>query len=517
MYPVSFSRFLSLVLLLFLMTWSQWSYAATKYVSTVGNNNNSGDSWALAWRTLQFAADHLVAGDSVWVADGNYTGFNMETSGTAANPIVFITSGNNCVINVHNPTTMDGINVEGADYVEVNGFRAINLPRNGIRLALSDHCIVRNTFCDHNLERGIFTGFTDDLLLEYNQCQFSTNEHGIYVSNSSDRSIIRFNICHHNHGGGIQINADESQGGDGISTDPEIYGNVIYENGVGGGAGINLDGVQSAFIYNNLLYENHASGIALFMQDGAAPSINALVVHNTIVNAADGRWCILAANGSFGAQVYNNILIHENTNPSLPRGSIALDADAVSGFASDYNIVVNKLSKTGDGSFVPLSTWQTYGYDTHSMIAAPEVNIFVAPGTDYHLLTNAQAVNTGNGNFSFGVNTDIEGILRPQGSQVDIGAYEAQGSLAIDEDHVTPKYVPKPEPKIIIGHESLTWPEDLEGKMNILTVEGKLVTRLDISSAGEYSFQSLSPGIYAASISDRNGIQWSTWFVWSGN
>ncbi len=115
---------------------------------------------------------------------------------------------------------MDGINLENADYIEVNGVRVIDQPRNGIRLVFADNCIVRNTYCDNNFERGIFTGFTDDILLEYNECLNSIDEHGIYVSNSSDRSIIRFNICHHNNRGGIQINADGSQGGDGISTDP---------------------------------------------------------------------------------------------------------------------------------------------------------------------------------------------------------------------------------------------------------------------------------------------------------
>lgn len=511
----SFSLFRSFTLFICLMVAGHRSMAATKYVSNTGNNNNSGNSLAQAWLTLQYAADHITAGDSVWIANGTYVGFDMRTTGTAANPIVFIAIGNSAVINLPTGTT-DGINVEDADYIEINGVRAINQPRNGIRLVFANHCIVRNTFCDHNQDRGIFTGFTDDLLLEYNECLNSIDEHGIYVSNSSDRSIIRYNICHHNHGGGIQINADESQGGDGISTDPEIYGNVIYENGVGGGAGINLDGAQSAFIYNNLLYQNHATGIALFQQDAAAPSINAVIVHNTIVSATDGRWCIIAVNGSSGAQIYNNIIIQTGTVPNLPRGSIALDADAVSGFGSDYNIVINKLSKVGDGAFVTLATWQTYGYDTHSFLAAPLASIFVAPGSDYHLLTNSPAVNAGNISFSSGVNTDIEGTSRPQGSQVDIGAYELQGPLSIDTDHQGPVYVKKPDPHIVISRESITWPDDLEGNMNIMTVEGKIVARPDISSAGEYSFNELLPGIYAVAIYDGNGIQWSRWFVWAG-
>jgi hypothetical protein len=241
-----------LQLLLLLCSIAFTASAATKYVSTTGNNSNSGNSWAQAWRTLQYAEDNIAAGDTVWVADGSYTGFDVRTTGTAANPIVFIAAGSAVIINVPTGTT-DLINVENSNYIEINGFRCINSPRNGIRLVNAQNCIVRNNYCESSFERGIFTGFTDDILIEYNECLTSDDEHGIYVSNSSDRSIIRYNVCHHNNRGGIQINADDSQGGDGISTDPEIYGNILYENGTVGGAAINLDGVQSAFIYNNLL------------------------------------------------------------------------------------------------------------------------------------------------------------------------------------------------------------------------------------------------------------------------
>jgi hypothetical protein len=483
---------------------------ATKYVSTTGNNNNSGNSWAQAWQTLQHAADEINAGDSVWIADGTYAGFDLRTTGTSVAPIVFIAFGSNVVINTPNPVTTDGINIENADYIEVNGVRVINQPRNGIRLVFADNCIVRYTFCDNNFERGIFTGFTDDILLEYNECLNSIDEHGIYVSNSSDRSIIRYNICHHNNRGGIQINADGSQGGDGISTDPEIYGNILYENGVAGGAAINLDGVQSAFIFNNLLYENHASGIALFQQDGAEPSINAVIVHNTIINASNARWCILAVNGSFGAQVYNNILI--NQHPW--RGSIAVDPDALAGFDSDYNIVVNSLSNEGDGQTMTLTEWQAFGYDANSMLADPLEDLFVDPGSDYHLLSNAQAVNTGNGAFAFGVDEDIEGLTRPQGTQHEIGAYEVESSLAIDEEEepIKPEY----KPGISIDAESISWAKGYTGILSLINIDGKLVAQMDISSPGEFDLSGLLPGIYIAAIHTHLGLEWSKGFIHTG-
>ena len=498
-------------LLLSLLT-SFAGYGATKYVSPSGNNSNSGNSWAQAWQTLHYSAGELNAGDTLWIADGNYAGFDMRTTGTAANPIVFIAAGNNATINTQNPVTTDGINVENADYIEINGVRVINQPRNGIRLVFAHNCIVRNTYCDNNFERGIFTGFTDDILLEYNECLNSIDEHGIYVSNSSDRSIIRYNTCHHNNRGGIQINADDSQGGDGISTDPEIYGNIIYENGVAGGGAINLDGVQGAFIYNNLLYENHATGIALFQQDGAEPSINAVIVHNTIVNASNARWCILAVNGSSGAQVFNNILI--NQHPW--RGSIALDPDAVPGFDSDYNIVVNSLSNEGDGQTMTLTEWQSLGYDAHSMLAAPLANIFIAPGSgNYHLLDNAQAVNTGNGAAAFSVNEDIEGISRPQGAEHDMGAYEASGPLAIDEEDENPSTNQNIK-GIVITAASVSWPKGLTGILLLMNIEGKVIAQINISEEGQYPLDALIPGVYVLAIHDRYGLQWSKAFVRTG-
>ncbi len=513
MKPCFFFPIRPFLLFLCCISLSQWCDAATKYVSNTGNNSNTGNSWAQAWLTLQWAEDHIAAGDTVWVENGTYTGFDVRLTGTAANPIVFIAAGLNVIINAPTGTT-DHINVENANYIEINGFRVINSPRNGIRLVNAHNCIVRNNYCESSFERGIFTGFTNDILIEYNECLTSDDEHGIYVSNSSDRSIIRYNVCHHNNRGGIQINADASQGGDGISTDPEIYGNILYENGAAGGAAINLDGVQSAFIYNNLLYQNHATGIALFMQDGAQPSINATIVYNTIVNANDARWCILAVNGSVGAQIFNNIII--NLNPFILRGSIALDPDAVTGFASNYNLLTNKLSRMGDGASVPLTTWQGYGYDLNSVIADPPADLFIAPGSDYHLAEGSQAIDFGNASFSFGITSDIEGVTRPQGNNPDVGAYESEFSLAIGEEEELPGYPGHKNPGILVEHEKISWGEGLEGIIRVLNIEGKILQQSDITSSGELNLFGMIPGIYLLTVNDDHGIQWSTWVRWSG-
>lgn len=413
-------------------------HATTWYVSNAGSNSNNGLSPGTAFLTIQFAENQCDPGDSVLVANGSYAGFYVNVSGTSSAPIVFMGTGN-AVLITSPTTTTDGINVEGVqgatvDYIEINRFIVNNMPRNGIRLVWADNCIVRYCTCTTNLERGILTGFTDDILIEYNECSYTTNEHGIYVSNSSDRSIIRYNSSHHNHGGGIQINADANFEGDGISTDPEIYSNLLYENALnnGGGAAINLDGVQGAFIYNNLLYENHATGIALFQIDGGASSINAVVVYNTIVQASNGRSCVLIRDGATGAHVHNNILI--NQHPF--RGSISVSANSFTGLQSDYNIVVNSFSANAGDSYMDFEAWQDLGYDLNSMLADPLADIFVNHlSGDYHLEVDAQAVNAGNAAFSSGVTVDHDGEARVVGSAPDMGAYEEQSVvLALEED-----------------------------------------------------------------------------------
>src|SRR5207244_2669214 len=109
---------------------------------------------------------------------------------------------------------------------------------------------------------GIFTAFSNHPVIQ-NNVSYSNGEHGIYHSNSGDYPTIRANQIHHNHAAGIHMNGDKSQGCDGIISFATVEKNVIFENGLGGGSGINCDGVDSSTFRNNLLYANHASGISL--------------------------------------------------------------------------------------------------------------------------------------------------------------------------------------------------------------------------------------------------------------
>jgi len=406
--------------------------ATNYYVSNSGSNSNTGLTLALAWNTLQNAANNVAAGDCVLVANGTYVGCYISTSGTSVNPIVFKATGNSATINLPNGTTNDGINVEGCDWIVIDGFRVINQPRTGIRVVLADNCVIKNNFCDNNSRWGILTGFAENIIIEYNECSNTQIEHGIYFSNSADNPIIRYNKSHHNNACGIHMNGDISLGGgDGKINNARVEGNLIYENGVGGGSGINCDGVTNSIFLNNLLYENHASGMSLYMIDGGGPSVNNKVYNNTIINATNARWCLNIVDGSTGNTVYNNILINKHSF----RGSITIDAASLTGFTSNNNIVIGRMSNDGDNTTITLAAWRTAtGDDINSLLAAGQTSIFVNPtAADFHLLAGSQAINAGISAVSASVTNDRDLNLRPQGSGYDIGCYEYLQATSISE------------------------------------------------------------------------------------
>lgn len=395
--------------------------AVNYYVSPRGDDRYNGRSWDSAFATTQRAANVVASGDSVYVANGDYAGFDLRRGGTQNAPVVFKAYGDSARIITRNNVTPDGINIENADWIVVDGFKVVAIDRAGIRAALAQHVTIRNNVCDRNVRWGIFTGFADYALIERNECRYSQQEHGIYFSNSADHPVIRKNICHHNNANGIHMNGDSAMGGDGLITDATVEGNIVYENGVGGGSGINCDGVAESRFFNNLLYMNHASGISLYKIDASAGSYKNRVYNNTIVNASNGRWCININSGSWGDTLFNNCLI--NLHPT--RGSVSIDSLSRPAFFSDYNVVINRMSTNGGNTVISLATWQALGYDRRSQLAGALDSIFRDwSAGDYHLRARSLAIDTGTVRVSGIVRYDLDSLARPQGAAFDVGAYE---------------------------------------------------------------------------------------------
>jgi hypothetical protein len=184
--------------------------------------------------------------------------------------------------------------------------------------------------------------------------------------------------------------------------------------------------VQNSRFQNNLLYNNHASGISLYRIDGAQPATSDTVVNNTIIEASDARWCVNIKNGSTGTVLMNNILY--NYHPT--RGSMSLDAESMIGFTSDYNIVTDRLSRDDDNTILSLLQWHTVtGQDIHSKTAVPSLLFVDSATANFRLSATSPARDAGtNQNAPL---SDIVGIVRPQNSVFDIGAYEYTNSAVV--------------------------------------------------------------------------------------
>jgi parallel beta-helix repeat protein len=392
-----------------------------------GNDSNVGSELA-PWATLQHAASQVGPGDSVWVQSGSYAGMQVTTSGSPGQPITFRAApGESPQIVVDNPSTPDGINVEGGDWIVIDGFTVNNRTRAGIRAVLCEHVTIRNNSCDSNGTWGIFTGFCDDLLIEDNVTSRSGDEHGIYVSNSGDRPVIRGNRIWGNHANGIHMNGDASMGGDGIISGALVEANIIWDNGTGGGSGINMDGVQDSLVRNNLVFDSHASGISLYRIDGAAGSSNNRVLNNTVLVSADGRWALNIQNGSTGNEVRNNIFWSDHGY----RGAMSVCSACLPGFTSDHNAVEDRFTLDDGDSTLTLGEWRSAtGQDTDSLLASPS-ELFESPaGDDYHLSAESPAGDAGE--LRADVPRDLDGVTRPIGATHDIGAYEGGGLVFAD-------------------------------------------------------------------------------------
>ena len=417
-------------------------FATTYYVAPppAGSDGNPG-TLAQPWGTLQHAADTVGPGDVVIALAGDHAAFEVTTSGTSGAPITFRAAPGPPVRIVSDvPGRGAGINVEGASWIVLEGFTVENRATVGIRAVLCDQVTIRGNVARDNGRWGIFTGCCDDLQIEGNLTSGSCLEHGIYVSNSGDRPVIRGNVVLDNDKNGIHMNGDLSvdcDGAtvqDGVISEAVVEGNLVVGNGhgtcsgAGGGSGINGDGVQDSLIRNNLIWDTHASGISLYQIDGGEPATGNRVLGNTIHVAADGRWAVNIQDGSTGNTVVGNTLWSDHAN----RGAIAACASCLTGLVSDRNAVEDRFSADGGDTFITLAQWQTATGQDHSSAIASPAALFVDPaGGDYHPKPGSAALELAP--VRADLTADLEGAVRPQGTSSDAGAFEGVGTLFRDD------------------------------------------------------------------------------------
>ncbi len=433
---------------------------ATDYTVAPGGDDGGPGSSEEPFEHIQHAADLARAGDTIHVLPGTYTeSVRFVYPGTGTSPITCVAEGD-VTVNAGGELWslfVDGYQDTEGRYVVLDGFKATGAVRGGFRASWAEHVTFRNCTGYENGRWGIFTDYSDDLLIENNTCYGNIDEHGIYVSNSGDRPVIRGNYCYNNGGCGIQINADPAmEEGDGITSEALIENNICSGNGVFGGAAINLASVRDSVIRNNLLVNNLAGGIAGW-GDGNGPEWgckNNRFFNNTIYfQPGEGRWCISLKEGSVNAVIHNNILMGGS------RGAFEFSTESLPGLVMDYNILScqdgGSVVTEEDTNYYDLPAWQGLGYDTHSKTAAPE-SVFTGHGAgDFHHPPGSPGIDCGTDQHPDIPVTDMEGSPRRDdpdtpntgaGSGVyDLGCYEFGSGAPVPTPTPGPSPTPVPE------------------------------------------------------------------------
>ena len=231
-------------------------------------------------------------------------------------------------------------------------------------------------------------------------------------------------------GSGVAILDWDTAGGMVVHiSDCQILNNISIDRG--GGIYIN-SGTGDTTLANNVIAGNTVSddsggGAYIYNEDGGNVTItNNTITGNTTQSNDGGGLFVELYDSSSTLDIYNNI-IYDN---------LALVGDGADMFIYTYtnnNIVTinnNDFDNTVSGFYIdPNANLST----TSNLNVDPEF-FEDPPNDDYHLQATSLAIDAGDNSAPAVPPDDIDGVSRPQGSFVDMGAYEVASTTTVPAD-----------------------------------------------------------------------------------
>lgn len=338
------------------------------YVATSGSDSNSGTASA-PLRSILKASQLVKAGGTVFVSPGTYTGgFKTSASGVASARIRYVsTSRWGAVIVPPSSSTNSTAWTNSGSYVDIDGF-------------------------DVN-------GTVDPSLAWRN---------GIYTTGSYN--AIKNNHIHHV---GEKAVCD-SRGGSAINTDywaygvnTEVTGNVVNHNGYAGCRFIQAIYIStSANVKNNIVFQNGGAGIHLWHDANHVNVVNNTIFGNSVGIVVGGGDYYHTSGPADYVNVYNNIVM-DNVYGIIENGQ-----------TGTHNTYTNNLVYRNNTQWAMLTSRHSGDINADPQF----VSYLKAGGGNYRLRSTSPAVNSGTATMA--PPTDFDGVPRPQGGGIDIGAYE---------------------------------------------------------------------------------------------
>ncbi len=290
---------------------------ATIHFVVPGNGGGSGTSTD-PYLGLQSAANNAQAGDHFIVGSGNYDPFTLTTSGTADNPISFISETQHGAIINGNGTSSGIVNLGDFStiitHVIIDGFRIEN-GNYGIDAQNTQFVTVRN-----NIIQNVGWGY-------YNRRELG-NEHDQYITNNLMIGTTSWPQSGTPNERGVDIRGNNNvvsfntiiDFADGISTDGEqyeiSYSLDIHNNEISNAVDdlIEVDGtISNTRVYANRCFNGRA-GVSLAPIDGGPT----YVFRNILFNMENSAFKM--NRGPSGMMIVHNTCINDENVVESPDG-----------------------------------------------------------------------------------------------------------------------------------------------------------------------------------------------------
>lgn len=367
--------------------------AASYYVAPNGNDAAAGTKTA-PWKTMQKAASYLIAGDTVFVRAGSYTGtVEPSRSGVAGKFITYAAyPGEEQKVILNGGSSK--FSLKGKSYIEIRGFKVSNVSGNAIDITGPGSNIVVSgnwlynaksscvgawgvgwqvdpikysyrgltaiTVKDNKFQKCVNGGWNeqvtvangvDGVIITGNEFfdQGSTANGGevIDLKAGVKNAKIYRNKIHGTSLIGIYVDAAGTNGY--YSTRPVMSGIEIYENEIWDHRGTaiqistegkgNVDGVK---IYNNIISNVGQHGILVYRHPsaaqwggGSAGTVKNVKIYNNTVYGANDYGLLVNSPGSSNITVRNNISYKSGTN--------LLIQTLTSGLVNTHNFLTDPL------------------------------------------------------------------------------------------------------------------------------------------------------------------------------
>ncbi|MBU2922187.1 T9SS type A sorting domain-containing protein [Winogradskyella psychrotolerans] len=494
--------------------------SAQIYVDNSASGSNNGSSWTNAYTDIETALINSIIGDQIWVKSGIYkpstsNGFNIPSGvklygsfdGTESNVNERDIAANLTTLNGDIGTV--GIDTDNTNHVvymsnvntqtRLDGFRIINGYANNVSNGskggglynLNGSPTIANCTFISNYSKdfgGAIVSESGNIKIE--DCSINNNTSvdiggGIYLSQSGTAIILRTkiynNTCTLGSGGGIST-------GNGVTSlimdRCEISGNTAQD--FGGAATIGDD--TDFNLYNSVILGNISASNTVYMHTtfntGNHNIVNCTFSGNKVENSSAASTTIRFSTNS---NIYNSIFWDNNSVAEIYRVGAGVSDPTVDycnvegGFATGSNNINQDPLFVSPGSslFAPFSLNDGYDYNTNS---------------------SSTSINAGNNsNLLSSFNLDYNGNARVIDTTVDLGAFEADTELSLEDTFLTETglvYYNKIEKKIsldnLINFEGIN-------KVSLYDISGKSVL-IQNTNKNEIQVNQFKSGIYFITV-----------------